>query len=104
MTNNMQIFAPRLDYRPVEERIKDFDEACLGFSPETARLEASRCVQCPAPQPCFLACPLHNDIPAAMREISEGDFLKAAAIYRRTSNFPELCGRLCPDELLCESS
>jgi glutamate synthase (NADPH/NADH) small chain len=45
---------------------------------------------------------LHNDIPAAMREISEGNFLKAAAIYRQTSNFPELCGRLCPDEALCE--
>ena len=102
MKSNAQILAPRLDYRPVEERIKDFDEACLGFSPETARLEASRCVQCPAPQPCFLACPLHNDIPAAMREISEGNFLKAAAIYRQTSNFPELCGRLCPGELLCE--
>ena len=102
MKSDAQILAPRLDYRPVEERIKDFDEACLGFSPETARLEASRCVQCPAPQPCFLACPLHNDIPAAMRETSEGNFLKAAAIYRQTNNFPELCGRLCPGELLCE--
>jgi len=102
MKSNTQTLAPRLDYRPVEERIKDFDEACLGFSPETACLEASRCVQCPAPQPCFLACPLHNDIPAAMREISEGNFVKAAAIYRQTSNFPELCGRLCPGELLCE--
>jgi len=102
MESNTRILAPRLDYRPVEERIKDFDEACLGFSPEKARLEASRCIQCPAPQPCMLACPLHNDIPAAMLEISEGNFLKAAAIYRQTSNFPELCGRLCPDELLCE--
>lgn len=102
MESNTRILAPRLDYRPVEERIKDFDEACLGFSPQTARMEASRCIQCPSPQPCMLACPLHNDIPAAMLEISEGDFLKAAAIYRQTSNFPEVCGRLCPDELLCE--
>jgi glutamate synthase (NADPH/NADH) small chain len=95
---------PRLDYRPVEERIQDFDEACLGFSLETARMEASRCIQCPSPQGCVLACPLHNNIPAAMWEISEGDFLKAAAIYRQTSNFPEVCGRLCPDESLCEGS
>jgi len=50
----------------------------------------------------MLACPLHNDIPGAMWEISEGNFLKAAAIYRQTSNFPEVCGRLCPDEFLCE--
>jgi glutamate synthase (NADPH/NADH) small chain len=100
----LRISVPRLDYRPVEERVQDFDEACLSFSLETARIEASRCVQCPSPQPCMLACPLHNDIAAAMREISEGNFLKAASIYRQTSNFPELCGRLCPDELLCESS
>jgi glutamate synthase (NADPH/NADH) small chain len=50
----------------------------------------------------MLACPLHNDIPAVLLEISEGNFLKAAAIFRQTNNFPELCGRLCPGELLCE--
>ncbi len=100
----LQMLAQRLDYRPVEERIQDFDEACLGFTPETARAEASRCIQCPSPQACVLACPLHNDIPAAMWEISEGNFSKAAAIYRETSNFPELCGRLCPDEFLCAGS
>ncbi len=96
--------APWLDYRPVEERARDFDEACLGFSPETARVEASRCIECPSPQGCVLACPLHNDIPAAMWEISRGNFLEAAVIYRQTSNFPELCGRLCPDECLCVGS
>jgi glutamate synthase (NADPH/NADH) small chain len=96
--------APRLAYRSVEERIRDFDEACQGFSPETARVEAARCIQCPTPQGCTLACPLHNDIPAAMWAISQGNFLEAAAIYRRTNNFPELCGRLCPDEYLCAGS
>ena len=101
MTNDRQILSPRLDYRPVEERIKDFDEACLGFSPEAARVEASRCIQCPSPQPCMLGCPLHNDVPAAMLEIADGNFLEAAAVFRQTSNFPELCGRLCPDELMC---
>ncbi len=96
--------ASRLDYRPVEERIRDFEEACRGFTEETARAEASRCIQCPAPRGCVLACPLHNDIPQAMWEISQGNFLRAAAIYRQTSNFPELCGRLCPDEALCAGS
>lgn len=95
---------PRLNYRPVNQRIRDFDEACLGFTPETARLEASRCIQCPEMQACVLACPLHNDIPSAMWEISQGNFIEAARIYRQTSNFPELCGRLCPDELLCAGS
>lgn len=95
---------PRLDYRPVDQRIRDFEEACLGFTPETARLEASRCIQCPEMQACVLACPLHNDIPSAMWEISQGNFIEAANIYRKTSNFPELCGRLCPDEFLCAGS
>ncbi len=100
----MQLPAQWLDYRPVEERIQDFDEACLGLTPETARAEASRCIQCPSPQPCVQTCPLHNDIPTAMWEISEGNFLKAAEIYRKTNNFPELCGRLCPDESWCAGS
>ncbi len=94
----------RLDYRPAQERIRDFDEACLGFSTETAMAEASRCIHCPSPEGCVLACPLHNQIPAAMWEISEGHLTEAAAIYRQTSNFPELCGRLCPDESLCAGS
>lgn len=96
--------SPRLDYRPVEERIKDFNEACLGFNPQTASQEASRCIQCPEPQACILACPLHNDIPSAMWEISQGNFIRAAQIYRQTNPFPELCGRLCPDEALCAGS
>lgn len=100
----MRLPALRLTYRPVEERVQDFDEACQGFTPETARVEASRCIQCPTPQACRLACPLHNDIRAAMREIVQGNFLKAASIYRKTSDFPELCGRLCPDEVLCAGS
>lgn len=100
----LRIPAPRLDYRPVDERIQDFDEACLGFTFEKAQEEASRCVECPEPQGCVLACPLHNDIPSAMWEISQGNFLEAAAILRETSNFPELCGRLCPDEYLCAGS
>ncbi len=96
--------ALHLDYRPVEERIADFDEACLGFTAKSAAVEASRCISCPSPESCRLACPLNNNIPAALWEISHGNFLKAAAIYRETSNFPECCGRLCPDEALCAGS
>jgi glutamate synthase (NADPH/NADH) small chain len=101
---SLHLPSPRLEYRPLEERIKDFNEACLGYTPETARIEASRCIQCPEPQACRLACPLHNDIPAALWEISQENFLEAAHIYRKTSPFPELCGRLCPDEYLCAGS
>ena len=100
----LRVPSARLTYRPVEERTQDFNEACLGYTPETARLEASRCIQCPEPQACALACPLHNDIPAALWEISRGNFIEAANIYRQTSSFPEVCGRLCPDEYLCAGS
>jgi glutamate synthase (NADPH/NADH) small chain len=100
----LRLPALRLSYRPVEERIQDFEESCQGFTAETARVEASRCIQCPSPQACLLACPLNNDIRAAMNEIAQGNFLEAAAIYRKTSIFPELCGRLCPDEVLCAGS
>jgi glutamate synthase (NADPH/NADH) small chain len=100
----LRIPASRLDYRPADDRVQDFEEACLGFSLLTAQEEASRCVECPEPQGCVLACPLHNDIPTAMWEIHKGNILAAAEIYRQTSNFPELCGRLCPDECLCAGS
>ena len=100
----LRLPALRLNYRPVEERIQDFEEACQGFTAESARVEASRCIQCPSPQACLLACPLDNDIRAAMEEIAQGNYIEAAAIYRKTSNWPELCGRLCPDEVLCAGS
>jgi glutamate synthase (NADPH/NADH) small chain len=90
--------------RPPDERVRDFDEIVLGYDVETARLEASRCIQCPMPSACTLACPLHNDIPGAMWLISQGDFLGAADLYRETSIFPEICGRVCPQERLCEGA
>ncbi|MFQ6016073.1 MAG: NADPH-dependent glutamate synthase [Anaerolineae bacterium] len=85
-------------------RIKNFEEVYLGYDPESAKVEASRCLQCLDPAPCQLACPLHNNIPEAMRLIAEGDFLGAANIYRQTSNLPEICGRVCPQEVLCQGS
>src|SRR5690606_29899350 len=50
------------------------------------------------------ACPLSNDIPTAMHHIAEGRFLEAAAVYRATSPFPEICSRVCPQENLCEGA
>ena len=67
-------------------------------------IEASRCIHCPATEPCILGCPLHNDIPKALFAIEQGRYEQAADIFRLTSNFPEVCGRLCPQEVLCEGS
>ena len=87
-----------------EARVYNFDEVYLGFDADTARVEASRCLQCPSLSGCAGGCPLHNDIPRAMWHISRGEFLQAAAVYRETSNLPEVCGRVCPQEKLCQGS
>jgi glutamate synthase (NADPH/NADH) small chain len=87
-----------------EARIYNFNEVYLGFDEETAKMEASRCLQCPDLSGCAGGCPLHNDIPRAMWHISRGEFLDAAAVYRETSNLPEVCGRVCPQEKLCQGS
>lgn len=86
-----------------EERIYNFDEVYLGYDEEHAKIEATRCIACADPG-CRKACPLHNDIPRALALISEGKFLEAAAVYRETSNLPEVCGRVCPQEKLCQGS
>ena len=93
-----------IENRAVEERLCDFEDVMVCIDPETAMLEAARCVQCPDPAPCVEACPVHNDIPSAMWLIEQGKFLEAAAIYRQTSSLPEICGRVCPQELLCQGS
>jgi glutamate synthase (NADPH/NADH) small chain len=86
-----------------EERKKNFDETYLGFDLNAARIEASRCIQCPS-APCQEACPVSNDIPGAFALLEEGDIIGAADVFRQTSNMPEMCGRLCPQESLCEGA
>jgi len=93
-----------LKNRPVDVRICDFDDVVIPLTAEEAMLEASRCIQCPDPAPCMLACPVHNDIPSAMWLIEQGEFLEAARLYRQSSSMPEICGRVCPQEQLCQGS
>ena len=85
-------------------RICDFEDVIIPLSEEEARLAASRCIHCPDPAPCVEACPTHNDIPSAMWLIEQGQFLEAAELYRQTSSLPEICGRVCPHEKLCQGS
>jgi glutamate synthase (NADPH/NADH) small chain len=82
-------------------RVQNWDETFLGFDMATAQVEAARCIQCPD-APCQAACPVHNDIPGAFRLLEIGDAVGAANVFRETSNLPEMCGRLCPQERLCE--
>jgi glutamate synthase (NADPH/NADH) small chain len=93
-----------LDLRPADVRTCDFDEVVISFDPERAMVEASRCIHCPDPAPCMVACPTHNDIPSAMWLIEQGRFIEAAQLYHQTSSLPEICGRVCPHEALCQGS
>jgi glutamate synthase (NADPH/NADH) small chain len=90
--------------RPADERIGDFGPTFIPLTPEEAQQAAERCLHCPDPAPCMKACPGHNDISAAMWLIEKGDFLGAAEIYRQTSSMPEICGRVCPHEALCQGA
>lgn len=93
-----------LDFRPAQERICDFEDVVISLDPERAIYEASRCIHCPDPAPCVVACPVSNDIPSAMWLIEQGDFLAAAKLYRQSSSMPEICSRVCPQDELCQGS
>ncbi len=97
----LQIPAQPMPKQAPEVRIHNWDESYLPLDLETAKTEASRCIQCPA-APCTKACPIHNAIPAALALLENGDVIGAANKFRETSPMPEMCGRLCPQEQLCE--
>ncbi|PJI08028.1 MULTISPECIES: NADPH-dependent glutamate synthase [Clostridium] len=85
----------------VEDRIKNFEEVCLGYSEEEAKLEANRCLQCKKPG-CMKKCPVSNNIPGFIKAIREDNYAEAAKIISNTSSLPAVCGRVCPQELQCE--
>jgi glutamate synthase (NADPH/NADH) small chain len=89
--------------RSAVERAADFLEVYGNLDEETAREQAARCVQCPHPA-CVAACPLSNRIPEWLALTAEGHFLEAAELSQSTSNLPEICSRICPQERLCEGS
>ena len=83
------------------ERIRNYNEVPLGYSEELARLEASRCLQCKKPS-CVEGCPVRVNIPGFIKQIQEGDFLKAVELIKETNSLPAVCGRVCPQEEQCE--
>ena len=87
--------------QPPELRIRNFDEVYLPWTPEMAMAEAGRCLQC-RDAPCVEACPLHNDIPLALWLTENGDLDGAAEVLRLTSNFSEICSRVCPQGEHCQ--
>jgi len=82
-------------------RGRNFDEVPFGYSPETAMLEASRCIQCKNPG-CMTGCPVEIDIPGFIARIKEGDFAGGIAKIKERNLLPAVCGRVCPQEVQCE--
>ncbi|MBN2146214.1 MAG: NAD(P)-dependent oxidoreductase [Anaerolineales bacterium] len=100
----MRLKSQGLLVRPVIERVGDFNETIFLGDEKWARYEASRCLHCYNRPACQQACPAGNDISQAMLYIEQGKFLEAAQVYRKTTTFPEICGRVCPQEKLCEGA
>ena len=88
--------------QPPEERVRNFREVPHGYTPETAELEASRCLLCKKPR-CRAGCPVEVDIPRFIGKIREGDYLGAARVIAETNALPAVCGRVCPQETQCEA-
>ena len=89
--------------RAASERRADFDEIYREFEPAAARAQASRCSQCGIPF-CSIHCPLSNNIPDWLQLTAEGRLEEAYELSSATNTFPEICGRICPQDRLCEGN
>lgn len=87
--------------RLVNERVEDFKEIYEVYAPGDASLQSDRCVQCGDPY-CLNKCPLHNYIPQWLKAVAEKDLEFAFRLSNEPSPFPEVMGRICPQDRLCE--
>lgn len=88
---------------PAEIRVGNFEEVVKGYSEEEALLEASRCLQCKNPV-CISGCPVGIDIKKFIYHIMQKDYQAAYFTIREKSNFPSICGRVCPAEYQCRKT
>ena len=89
--------------RPPDLRRTDFDEIYAEYADAKAAEQSSRCSQCGVPY-CQTHCPLQNNIPDWLRLTAEGRLQEAYEISQATNTFPEICGRICPQDRLCEGN
>ncbi|TWB75048.1 glutamate synthase (NADPH/NADH) small chain [Nitrospirillum amazonense] len=91
------------DKREPALRRQDFDEIYARFADDQAATQASRCSQCGVPF-CQVHCPVSNNIPDWLKLTAEGRLEEAYEVSQATNNFPEICGRICPQDRLCEGN
>ena len=84
-------------------RITEFREIYGQFDPATAAVQAGRCLACGNPY-CEWKCPVHNYIPNWLKLVAEGNIKQAAELSHRTNSLPDVCGRVCPQDRLCEGA
>ncbi len=89
--------------REAASRRLDFNEIYAAFDPTKASAQASRCSQCGVPF-CQVHCPLNNNIPDWLKLTAEGRLEEAYEVASATNTFPEVCGRVCPQDRLCEGN
>ncbi|MGC9418400.1 MAG: NAD(P)-dependent oxidoreductase [Rhodovulum sp.] len=89
--------------RDADSRAHDFNEIYAEYAGEQAAEQAARCSQCGVPY-CQSHCPLHNNIPDWLRLTAEGRLQEAYELSQATNTFPEICGRICPQDRLCEGN
>ena len=89
--------------KPMLMRTEDFVEIYETFEPREASNQAHRCLECGNPY-CEWKCPVHNYIPNWLKLISEGNIMEAAELCHQTNSLPEVCGRVCPQDRLCEGA
>ena len=106
MNNDFQFLdLPRQDPEkvPAQERRKEFKEIYGQFEQEQAAAQSERCLGCGNPY-CEWKCPVHNFIPNWLKLVSEGNLFEAAELSHQTNSLPEVCGRICPQDRLCEGA
>lgn len=106
MSNDFQFLdLPRQDPEkiPALERSKQFKEIYGEYEAEQAAAQADRCLSCGNPY-CEWKCPVHNFIPNWLKLVAEGNLFEAAELSHQTNSLPEVCGRICPQDRLCEGA
>ena len=91
----------RMPEQAPQVRARNFIEVPTGYTPEMAKEEASRCLQCKNPG-CVDGCPVGVDIPGFIKFILESDFTQSIRHIWQQNSLPAVCGRVCPQEIQCE--
>ena len=88
---------------PVPKRVKNYREIYGHYSTRNAAEQSGRCIECGNPY-CEWKCPVHNYIPQWLKLIEENKLFEAAELSHQTNSLPEICGRICPQDRLCEDA